>query len=361
MLRALKNIGYVIVMLQASLSQAIPRSNSSNVPPRAVFFYGYPSLVNGANGDVHLAARAFAAYDIIVLGDGVEFSTMLKNRSPIGVGRLEHDRSKQIIASILLQNPHAEIFGYVCLGDSQSLSIATLKSRMVMWKALGVSGIFLDEAGYDWPIVTRSRQNTAIRLAHSLGMAAFLNAYHPETLTSLGDKSSKNPLQERSALTARDLILLESFPIKHGIYLDPPELQLRLQQALRVRQQFSTRVVALSTTRTDSPFREDQMDYACWNAWMFDLDAMAWGEPDFSSDNKLPERRCEFLKLSRNQLEAPPAVTVSENIFWRRTAEGIVILDIENKTVDLRRGQYQFQRYQLRDTRETRRADALSR
>jgi len=349
------------MMLQVSLIQATPRSNSADAPPRAAFFYGYPSLVNGANGDVHLAARIFAAYDIIVLGDGVEFPTMLKNRSPIGVGRLEHDRSKQIIASILLQKPRAEIFGYVCLGNSQSLSIATLKRRMEMWKSLGVSGIFLDEAGYDWPIVTRSRQNTAIRLAHSLGMAAFLNAYHPETLTSLGDKSTKNPLQEKSALTARDLILLESFPIKHGSYLDPSELQSRLQQALRVRQQFSTRVVALSTTQADSPFLEDQMDYACWSAWMFDMDAMAWGEPDFSSDNKLPERRCEFLKLSRSQLEARAVASASDNIFWRRTVEGIVVLDIKNNRVDLRRGQYQFQRYQLRDARGTRRADALSR
>ncbi len=49
---------------------------------------------------------------------------------------------------------------------------------------MGVSGIFLDEAGYDWPVITRARQNTIIRFVHSLGMSAFLNAYQPETLTS---------------------------------------------------------------------------------------------------------------------------------------------------------------------------------
>jgi hypothetical protein len=355
---ALRNMGWILMMLQVSLVQATPRSNSTYVPPRAAFFYGYPSLVNGAKGDIQLAARAFAAYDIIVLGDGVEFSTVIKKRSPSGVGRLEYDRSKQIIAAIYAQKPHAEIFGYVCLGNSQSLSIATLKRRMEMWKAMGVSGIFLDEAGSDWPIMTRSRQNTAIRLAHSLGLAAFLNAYHPETLTSLGDKSTT---QERSALTTRDLILLESFPIKHGIYLEPSELRERLQQALSVRKQFSTRIVVLSTTQAEHPFREDQMDYACWSAWMFGMDAMAWGEPDFSSDNKLPERRCDFLKLSRTQLEGGAAVAVSDSIFWRRTVEGMVILDIEHNTVSLRRGQYEFERPQLRDTRGTRGGDALSR
>ena len=42
------------------------------------------------------AAKAFAAYDIIVLGDGVEFPSMVKSRHPVGVGAVEYGRSKRI-------------------------------------------------------------------------------------------------------------------------------------------------------------------------------------------------------------------------------------------------------------------------
>ena len=361
MRHALRNVGLLVMMMQTCLLQALPRPSGSYVPPRAVFFYGYPSLVNGVNGNVHLAAKAFAAYDIIVLGDGVEFSTMVKSRHPVGVGRVEYARSKQIIASIFQQKPQAEIFGYVCLGDTQSLPIPSMKRRIGMWKTLGVSGIFLDEAGYDWPMVTRDRQNTAIRYIHSLGMAAFLNAYHPGTLTSLGGHLRKNPSQEASALTSRDLILLESFPIKHGIYADSSELLKRLEQAMSVRRQFSTRIVALSTMRGGVPFRAEQMEYACWSGWMFNMDGVAWGEPDFSADNKLPERTCEFLRLSPAQLQARTDAATSDNLFWRTTAEGIVILDIKNNTVDLRRGQYKLERYELQSLLESRRGDAVRR
>jgi hypothetical protein len=319
--------------------------------------------VNGVNGNVQLAAKAFAAYDIIVLGDGVEFPNMVKSRHPVGVGLVEYKRSKQIIALIFQQKPQTEIFGYVCIGDSQSLSVASMKRRIGMWKALGISGIFLDEAGYDWPIVTRERQNIAIRYIHSLGMAAFLNAYHPGTLLSLGDHLRKNPSQEMSALTSRDLILLESFPIKHGIYVEPLELHTRLEQALSVRRQFSTRIVALSTMRAGVPFRAEQMEYACWSAWMFNMDVMAWGEPDFSADNQLPERTCEFLRLSPAQLQARTDTATSDNLFWRTTADGIVVMDIKNNTVTLRRGQFALERYELQrqSLLESRRGDAVRR
>ncbi len=33
-------------------------------------------------------------------------------------------------------------------------------------------------------------------------------------------------------------------------------------------------------------FHDEQFEYACWNAWMFDLDGVAWGEPNFSADNR---------------------------------------------------------------------------
>jgi hypothetical protein len=188
-----------------------------------------------------------------------------------------------------------------------------------------------------------------------------LNAYQPETLTSLEVQSAKNPSGEASALTSRDLILLESFPIKHGVYVAPSELRSRLDQALNVRKQFSSRIVTLSTTREGTPWREGQFEYACWTAWMFDMDGVGWGEPNFSADNELPERRCEFLKLSPDQLRTSSGAIASEDLFWRRAADGIVVLDTKNNTVALRRGQYELEHYGLVQQSKFRRSDAFSR
>jgi hypothetical protein len=145
--------------------------------------------------------------------------------------------------------------------------------------------------------------------------------------------------------------------------VDPAELQTRLEQALSVRRQFSTRIVALSTMRAGVPFRAEQMEYACWSAWMFNMDGMAWGEPDFATDSQLPERTCEFLRLSPAQLQARTDTATLDNLFWRTTTEGIVVLDIKNNTVNLRRGQFKLERYQLQSQSllESRRGDAVRR
>src|SRR5215475_5167139 len=41
-------------------------------PQPIAIYYGYPSLVNGAKGDLDKAARAFDAYSILVIGDRLE-------------------------------------------------------------------------------------------------------------------------------------------------------------------------------------------------------------------------------------------------------------------------------------------------
>src|SRR6516225_837643 len=48
---------------------------SGNQPDlkRVAVYYGYPSLVNGAKGDLDKAAQVFNRYHIVVFGDGLEF------------------------------------------------------------------------------------------------------------------------------------------------------------------------------------------------------------------------------------------------------------------------------------------------
>ena len=48
---------------------------------------------------------------------------------------------------------------------------------------MGVHGVFLDEAGYDFG-VTRVRQNAIVDYIHGRGLQAFVNAYNPDDVFS---------------------------------------------------------------------------------------------------------------------------------------------------------------------------------
>jgi hypothetical protein len=329
--------GYLVMAFAWCFSEAAAEL-PVEVPHRVAFFYGYPSLVNGAAGHVQRAADTFAAYDIIVLGDGVEFPTVVKSGRPPGVGPIEHQRTKLIIQAVLQRKPHTQFFGYVCLGDTESLSDAEIKRRIRLWKGIGASGIFFDEAGYDWRIVTRKRQNAAIQYAHSLGLTAFMNAYYPDSLLGDSDQQNRNPLKQAADLQASDTILLESFPIKYGVYESGKEWRDRLDQALRLRNRFGTRIVALSTSHPGQPVSEEHLNYACWNAWMFDFDGIAWSEPTFSTNSKLPEGSCQILCAVFAKGRKGTAPASSDHLFWRETSDGIVVLDTERKTISFRKG-----------------------
>src|SRR5271167_3846268 len=132
-------------------------------PKRFAVYYGYPSLVNGADGDLAKAAQVFNRYQIVVFGDGLEFPGA------------EHDNVVHLLAKL---DKQVLVFGYVCLGSTQKLAIAEMEKRVLAWKRTGVHGIFLDEAGNDFG-VDHDRRERIIELIHSLGLSAFVNAFQP--------------------------------------------------------------------------------------------------------------------------------------------------------------------------------------
>ena len=151
-------------------------------PKRLAIYYGYPSLVNGANWDVNKAASEFAFFDVIVFGDGIEHS-----------GHGDHANTKIIIQKLRSQGK--EVFGYVDMGISpvpaQNLSIATAQQYVDEWAKMGVSGIFWDDAGFDFH-VTRERQNTLVNYSHSKGLTVTVPASSPRSwkapLANAGDR-----------------------------------------------------------------------------------------------------------------------------------------------------------------------------
>jgi hypothetical protein len=327
--------GELLMTILGGLSLVSPLPQlRSHMPKRLAIYYGYPSVANGAVGDVEKAARAFSTYDVVVFGDGVEFADQRPDRAPTGVGAEENQKARSIIAALARQRPAPKVFGYICLGDSQRLSESEIQRRVHLWKEMGVSGIFLDEAGYDWKIVDRERQNAAVAFIHSLGLSAFLNAFYPKDLFSRENLLGKNPEHAAPRLDGRDLFLLESFQVKNGAYEDVSEWQQRVEQAVDYRAQYRAGIFAITTNQENSPFNPLKFAYAWWSAWLYDLDGFGWGEPNFSvPDGILPARRCSPSETTVLDSQNRSIVHTDGVRFWKEVGNWLVVIDTADHSV----------------------------
>jgi len=315
---------------------------------RLAIYYGYPSLVNGANGDVEKAASVFSAYDVVILGDGLEFPDKQSGRYPPGDPE-EHQKALRIMEAVRDRRSGTRFYGYVCLGEIPSrkgeeisLTPRELEERARLWKRMGVAGIFLDEAGYDFAVVTRQRQNMAVRIIHELGLSAFMNAYFLDHIFSLEDKlpyangTAKNPEHLPPLLDRRDLFLLESFQVRNGNYESVSEWQARLNQALKYRRRSGAHIFATTTTTEQEPFSAEKFNYAWWTAILYGLDGFGWGEPNFAAlSNALPDRRCNLESAMLRALEQSSAVGSDNQRFWRKAGNFLVVGDTATHSVHL--------------------------
>jgi len=315
-------------------------------PARLAIYYGYPSLVNGANGDVAKAASVFSAYDVVILGDGLEFPDKKFERYPPGDPE-EHQKTLKIIAAVGDRSPGTRFYGYVCLGEIPtpkrekiSLTPGQFEERVRLWKRMGVAGIFLDEAGYDFAIVTRGRQNMAVKIIHELGLSAFLNAYFLDHLFSLDDNlphsngAAKNPGRLPPLLDRRDVFLLESFQVRNGNYESVSAWQARLNQALTYRRRYGPQMFATTTTTEQEPFSTEKFNFAWWTALLYGLDGFGWGEPNFAAlSNTLKDRRCSFDSTMLRAFQQYSVVESDGRRFWRRASNFWVVGDSATHSV----------------------------
>ncbi len=345
----LSRLGLATMTLAVSSSlvaKSIVPIATATIPARLAIYYGYPSLVNGSNGDVGKAASVFSAYDVVILGDGIEFSDKESGRYPPGDPG-EHQKTLRIIAALRDRSPGTRFYGYICLGEIPSpkgekisLTPKQLEERVRLWKDMGVAGIFLDEAGYDFTVVTRQRQNMAVRIIHELGLGAFMNAYFLDHLFSLEDKlpyangTAKNPERLPPLLDQRDLFLLESFQVSNGKYESVSTWQARLNQAVEYRRRYGSRIFATTTTTEQEPFSTEKFGYAWWTALLYGLDGFGWGEPNFAAlSNALPDRRCGLQGTMLRALQQSSAVGSDNRYFWGKAGTFLIVGDMVTHSV----------------------------
>jgi len=242
-------------------------------PKRLAIYYGYPSLVEGAAGDLSRAADTFERYDVIVFGDGLELGGF---SSDPGL-RAEHQRLARLVP-LMHATPHPpKVYGYIDLGRSQQLAEREIVRRIDAWHHVGVDGIFFDEAGADFG-VTAARRSAAVRAVHECALSAFMNAFNPDDLF------------ESPGLGENDALLLESFAVRQGVVESRDAVAGRVASAMKWRRHTGIKVYGVTTSAPGS-FDRAAFEHARQLATELGLDGFGWGEPNYSAYTKLPYRQ----------------------------------------------------------------------
>lgn len=316
--RSLSSLQHAAVLTATLLVTGAPEHAVSAAPARLAVFYGYPSAVNGANGSLEQATRAFADYDVIVLGDGLQLTAT----GPASTPHPDRAFTVRLIERLHQSARRPRIYGYIDLGNSQSLSGAEIVRRIGQWAAMGVDGIFFDEAGFDYG-VRRERQNDAVLATHTHSLSAFLNAFQPADVfgtaaVPLNAVGGGNPLGVAPVVTDRDLYLLESFAVRNGSPEAAAPLAARTRAALAGRQAFGTRIFGVATSDgTDG--NPALSAYAWWTAALFGIDGYGWGTPNYSATTS----RLTFVPPPADEARLRTAAYIGEadvtSVRWRRT------------------------------------------
>ncbi len=290
----------------------VKAARTNVAPANLLIYYSYPSLINGANGDIPTAAAAFANYDIVVLGDGLE--------TPSHPDSANTGLIMQSAATV-----HTRFFGYVDAGVStQNLTVYQIRTEIFNWKNLGADGIFLDDFGYDFG-TTRDRQNSVVDCAHTLGLPVIANGFFVDDVFSSAVDASFNANGTATRLTAADFYLYESYQIQEGSTVSGATWRTKADALAAYRTTFGTQVLAVTTNDSANAFSQNKFDYGWYSAVLDGYQGYGWGEYQFSSINaSAPFHTRPTTNVGTSYTSS---VATSGNAFRRTTNLGTVTVD----------------------------------
>ena len=246
-------------------------------PLPLAIYYGWPSAVAFEGGTGIPVAEQFGQFTVVVLG--------------AGLNQPSHPDYSQALALIQeLRGRNVEVYGYIDMGivtQPRSLSFAELEDEIDLWQRMGVTGVFWDDAGYEYAGRVsyrnyRDRLASLVQRTHSAGLRAFLNAWNPDDLFQVtgpdGDLVRIPPLQ------STDLILAESWFVSNNRFVNPTTWHLRAEKLAAYRLQQPFRLACVATGSDRSGMEEtSQFQAAYWAAVMYGCDLFQYTNPEYSA------------------------------------------------------------------------------
>jgi hypothetical protein len=296
----------------------IPLSN----PSQMCIYYGYPTMVNGANHNLSKAVSAFSPCKELILGDGLEHAA-----------HNEHEETQSIISGLMQLDNKRTIFGYIPLGiydGGHNLSNDTMKEYVDEWLSIGANGIFLDEYGYDYN-TTRERQNAIVDYIHDKGMSVMANAWEIES--ALGDKDENGKLNP-AHLDSNDWYLAEDMFLSMAVYSSTNDDITKANTMFDYKKSKGVKMAVVSGVpdQGNSPTDHQTNSYkmAHWASVMYGFDSFQWTENRYSS-------RTNALRMNTNdaadigtQFIEDPVNTYANRVHYRKTDSGTITVTYSN-------------------------------
>ena len=218
-----------------------------------LIYYAPPNITNGKYSNDY-AAGVLSRYDDVVLGTGLE--------DPSGPNFAD---TSAIIQKVAALSPDTVIWGYIDTGvTTGNIPLATLKTQIDQWIAIGAKGIFCDVIGYAYH-VSRTRQNDIITYIHSKNVGAILNVFDPDETLSPAVNATYNPGGVATVADSRDVLLLESWVCNSDAYTTPhfttfSDIKFRADKARAYRTSLGLRIFSVNiinyTGRTENSIKD---------------------------------------------------------------------------------------------------------
>jgi hypothetical protein len=334
-LRAVAPLLTALACAAAWFSPAANAVLANGFPEKMAIYYGPPQQVNGSAGNTTSAAAVFDDYDLVVFAEGIE-QVADPSHTPTQtiIGNIAATTRSYGYIDLCVQNPVSSL--YRC----RNWTLQQLKDRVDAWQAMGVAGIFLDQAGCDY-VVSRQRQNDIVNYVHGKSLSAFINVWDQDHAFAPGSIPSPypgyancNPTNLPPALNSNDYSLLESWAVLLSDWTenyDPNMVIPRANKALAYKATYGTKIATVNTIATGNPsFNQNQLNYVWWSTLLYGFDAMAWGETwVYSSDtNSLPFRtRPNPNSGSIGTAIMPITVAHNGDLHTRATSSNTIHLD----------------------------------
>lgn len=237
-----------------------------------LIYYGWLNAFNSVENawDNEKVSISLCKYSVLVFGDGIQDPS-----------HGDFANTQIIIARIKEVSPATLIFGYVTVKQS----MADFTSKVALWEALNVDGIFMDEAGYDYG-KTRVELNSCIDVVHSqeTANACFLNAWNIDNILGIEEdpihaNATFNPGLVDTNVYEDDWYLLESFAVNtsaystNGGYADKDDWFARGNKALEKSKEYGIKLASVGIINDDNSEGQDLYDFCDRSAMAFSLDA----------------------------------------------------------------------------------------
>lgn len=303
---------FLLFALPRAEAEGIARPELEAVTPpiHVKFYYDKLTTVDGKRGVEH-AIATLGHFDLVIV------------REPG-----ETDAEEEKVTTALLKQG-VELFGYVDLLEvTIPEKVVGMRAKIVRIAQAGYTGVFLDDAGYDFKVPRRAFNET-VAFAHGLGLKVMINAWHPTDV--LEDKVDllMNPLGIPTALGEGDWVLLESFYHRSDdLYAGDPEGGFRhiMEKYAKVAALARQRGVKVATLtyhpRTRSLVDQSDRVNSLLLAIMLGLDGWAYGRSD--NNDRVPWRT--MPQLSVGQFYYSPLMKIGpEGERWIRITDRAVI------------------------------------